>query len=320
MAAELVAVKYIWKDGQLIDWEDAKVHVLSVAVQFGSSVFEGIRAYPTERGPAVFRLTEHLRRLHDSCKIYRMDLPWSIEDLTRATAQLIAANELASCYIRPMVLRGYGTAGLNPVGTSIESYIAVYPWGTYLGEGALEQGVDVCVSNWFRPHPNTFPAMAKAAGHYNSSQLIKADAVTKGFAEGIALAPDGTVSEGSGQNLFLVRDGELVTPPVNGTLLSGITRASVMAIAEDVGIRVRERTIPREALYVADEVFFTGTAAELTPVRSIDHITIGTGRAGDVTKLLQRRFMDIAHGRVPDSFGWLTYVHDVLDRATVPVS
>lgn len=319
MAAELIPVKYIWKEGKLIPWDDAKIHVLAVAVQFGSSVFEGIRAYKTERGPAVFRLTEHLRRLQDSCKIYRMELPWTLEDLTVATAQTIAANELEACYIRPMVIRGYGTAGMNPVGVAIESYICVYPWGTYLGEGALENGVDACVSSWWRPHPNTVPTMAKAAGHYNANQLIKADAVLKGFAEGIALSPDGTVSEGSGQNVFLVRGGELYTPMIDGTLLHGITRASIIQIAQEMGIKVHERPIPREALYTADEVFFTGTAAELTPVRSIDHITIGTGKAGEITKVLQKRFMDILHNRVPDTFGWLTFVQDVIKKAPVNV-
>jgi len=317
MAAELVEVPYIWKDGELIAWPDARIHVLSVAVQFGSSVFEGIRAYATPRGAAVFRLPEHLRRLHDSCKIYRMDLRWSVADLTRAIATTISANQLDSCYIRPMVLRGYGTAGLNPLGTALETYIAVYPWGTYLGESALEQGVDACVSNWFRPHPNTFPAMAKAAGHYNGSQLIKADAVLKGFAEGIALSPSGLVSEGSGQNVFLVRAGELYTPALDGTLLHGITRASIMALAQDVGIPVHEQDIPRESLYTADEVFFTGTAAEVTPVRSIDHITIGSGRMGEITGLLQKRFLDIVHGKLPDHFGWLTHVQDVLQEAEV---
>ncbi|NJD11081.1 MAG: branched-chain amino acid transaminase [Gemmatimonadetes bacterium] len=319
MAAELIEVPYIWKEGELIPWHDAQIHVLSVAVQFGSSVFEGIRAYATPRGPAVFRLPEHLRRLQDSCRIYRMELKYSADELTRGVARLIAANQLEACYIRPMVLRGYGTAGLNPVGTSVETYIAVYPWGTYLGEGALEQGGDACVSTWFRPHPNTFPAMAKSAGHYNCSQLIKADAVLKGFAEGIALSPGGLVSEGSGQNVFLVRGGELYTPALDGSLLHGITRASVIALARDIGIRVHETQIPRETLYVADEVFFTGTAAELTPVRSIDNITIGCGRAGEITRVLQKRLLDIMHGRTPDVFGWLTYVADVLVRDTVPV-
>jgi len=318
MAAELSEVPYIWKEGKLIPWRDAQIHVLSVAVQFGSSVFEGIRAYSTPRGPAVFRLAEHLRRLQDSCKIYRMDPRWSAAELTGAVAETIAANQLESCYIRPMVLRGYGTAGLNPVGTAVETYIAVYPWGTYLGDGALDQGVDACISTWFRPHPNTFPAMAKAAGHYNCSQLIKADAVLKGFAEGIALSPSGLVSEGSGQNVFLVRGGELHTPALDGSLLHGITRASVIALAQDLGIEVHERQIPREALYTADEVFFTGTAAEVTPVRSIDHITIGSGRIGEVTAVLQRRFLDIVHGRVPDHFRWLTYVEDVLQKARIP--
>jgi branched-chain amino acid aminotransferase len=306
--ASLIEAKFIWRDGHVIDWHDARVHILSLAVQFGSSVFEGIRCYPTDDGPAIFRLPEHLRRLQDSCRVYRFDIPWSPEALTDAIRDLITRNDLDSCYIRPMVLRGYGAAGLNPIGTTAETYIACWPWGTYLGDGALQAGVDACVSSWSRPAPNTYPALAKSAGHYNNSQLIKAEATVNGYAEGIALGPDGLLSEGSGQNVFLVRDGALVTPPLDGTMLNGITRDSVITIASDLGIPCHERAVPREALYTADELFFTGTAAEVTPIRSLDRIPIGNGAAGEITLRLQQRFLDVAHGRVEDTHGWLTPV------------
>lgn len=312
--------RWIWRDGEFIDWHDAKVHLLSLAVQFGSSIFEGVRCYATPRGPAVFRWPEHLRRLYDSCHIYRMRPRWTPDQLTAATAELIARNYLDACYIRPMVVRGYGDAGMLPVESPVETYIACWHWGTYLGDGALENGVDVCVASWNRPAPNTFPALAKAAGHYNNAQLIKMEAAANGYAEAIALGPDGLVSEGSGQNVFIVKDGVLMTTPVDGTILSGITRDSILAIARTLGIPADARPIPRELLYAADEVFFTGTAAEVTPVRSIDRITIGGGRAGPVTLALQRRFLDIAHGRIPDEYGWLTYVADVRAAAGEPAA
>ena len=303
------AVDWIWKDGQLIRWQDAQVHILSLAVQFGSSIFEGIRCYETPDGPAIFRLGDHLRRLQDSCRIYRMELPYNAAQLEHACRTVIEANQLKACYVRPMVLRGYGPAGMLPVDCPIETYIAVWPWGAYLGAGALENGVDVCVSSWSRAAPNTYPALAKSAGHYNNAQLIKMDAVANGYVEAIALTPDGLVSEGSGQNLFLVRDGALITPPANGTLLMGITRHSILRIAQQLGIYVHEQPIPREMLYTADELFFTGTAAELTPIRSVDRIAIGTGTAGPITLMLQQRFMQVVHGEVaaPEA-GWLTYV------------
>jgi branched-chain amino acid aminotransferase len=310
----IVEGKWIWHDGEFIAWHDAKVHLLSLAVQFGSSVFEGIRCYETSRGPAIFRWHEHLRRLYDSAKIYRMEIPHTPDELTAVVAELIERNELSSCYIRPMILRGYGAAGMLPVGCPTESWIACWPWGTYLGEGALENGVDVCVSSWNRPEPNTFPSLAKAAGHYNNAQLIKMEAVANGYAEAIALGPDGVVSEGSGQNLFLVRDGTLYTPGVDGTILEGITRATILQIATDMGIRTQQKALPREMLYTADELFFTGTAAEVTPIRSVDHIDVGTGRAGEITLKLQRRFMDIVHGRTSDDHGWLTHVRDIRSR------
>jgi branched-chain amino acid aminotransferase len=308
--------RYIWKDGALIGWHDARVHILSLAVQFGSSVFEGIRCYDTPAGPAVFRLPEHLRRLADSCRIYRFAVPWTPAQLTDAVVGLIRANELASCYVRPMVLRGYGTPGLNPIGAQAEWYIAAWPWGAYLGEEALSAGVDVCVSTWQRPAPNTYPALAKSAGHYNNSQLVKAEATLNGFAEAIVLSTNGLVSEGSGQNLFMVRDGVLVTPPVDGTLLAGITRDAVIRLAADLDIACREQTIPREALYTADELFFTGTASEVTPIRSVDRIAVGSGRAGEITLALQRRFLDIAHGRIDDAHGWLTPVPRAAQQAS----
>ncbi|HSK17568.1 MAG TPA: branched-chain amino acid transaminase [Longimicrobiales bacterium] len=305
--------EWIWRDGKVIQWRDANVHLLSLAVQFGSSVFEGVRCYDTPRGPAIFRWSEHLRRLYDSCRIYRMEPKWSAGELTAATADLIVRNGLDSCYIRPMVLRGYGDAGMLPGVSPVETFIACWPWGTYLGDGALENGVDVCVSTWQRPAPNTFPALAKAAGHYNNAQLIKMEAAENGYVEAIALAPNGLVSEGSGQNVFLVRDGVLRTTGVDGTILNGITRASIITLARDLGITVEQGAIPREMLYTADEAFFTGTAAEVTPIRSVDRITVGAGKAGPVTRALQQKFLDIVHGRVPDEHGWLTYVADAAD-------
>ncbi len=304
----IVQAGWIWKDGEFIAWADARVHILSLAVQFGSSVFEGIRCYPTPSGPAIFRLHEHMRRLYDSCRIYRMDPGHPVEVIAAACGEIVTRNGLEECYIRPMVLRGYGAAGMNPIGSPVETYICCWPWGTYLGEGALEAGVDVCVSSWQRPEPNTFPSLAKGAGHYNNAQLIKMEAVANGYVEAIALGPGGLVSEGSGQNLFLVRDEQLITPPLDGTSLAGITRDSIVQIAGDLGIPVREQPVQREALYTADELFFTGTAAEVTPIRSVDRISVGPGRMGPVTRRLQKRFMQVVHGEVPERRDWLTPV------------
>jgi branched-chain amino acid aminotransferase len=300
--------KYIWKDGDFVAWWDAKVHILSTAVQFGSSVFEGIRSYATPQGPAIFRLPEHLRRLQDSCKIYRFDLPWTPAQLTDAVRELVRRNELTACYVRPMVLRGYGSPGLDPIGTTSETWIAAWTWGTYLGPHGMAEGVDVCVSSWQRARANTYPTLAKSAGHYNNGQLMKAEATTDGYAEAIALGPDGLVSEGTGMNLFIIRDGVLYTPPVDGSILQGITRDSVLTLAREMDITCREQAIPREMLYTADELFFTGTATEVAPIRSVDRIPIGKGKAGEVTLELQKRFLDIAEGRVEDRFGWLTLV------------
>lgn len=309
MASRITEAEWIWKDGEFIPWADARVHVLSLAVQFGSSVFEGIRCYRTANGgAAVFRLDDHIRRLIDSCRIYRIDPGRTQEHLARACCDTIARNGLDECYIRPMVLRGYGAAGMYPEGSPVETYICCFPWGTYLGEDALEAGVDVCVSSWQRPAPNTFPSLAKGAGHYNNAQLIKMEAVTNGYVEAIAVGPSGLVSEGSGQNVFLVRDGVVITPPIDGTSLAGITRNSVIHIAGDLGIPVEQKPVPREYLYAADEVFFAGTASEVTPVRSVDRIPVGAGAMGPVTRRIQQRFMEIVRAETEDTRGWLTHV------------
>ena len=308
--SQLAETQWIWRDGAFIPWADATIHVLSHSVQFGSSAFEGIRAYSTPRGPAIFRLREHLTRLMMSCKIYRMDVPYTIDQLVAASRELIVRNGVDSCYLRPMVVRGYGSAGMVPTGAPVEVYLPCWPWGTYLGAGALENGVDACISSWHRVEPNTIPAMAKIAGNYLSGQLIKMEALANGYAEGIALSPSGMVSEGSGQNVFLMSGGTMVTTPLDGTILGGITRDTIMTLAREAGIPVREAHIPREMLYMADEVFFTGTAAEITPVRSIDKITIGAGKPGPVSTLMQTQYLDMVHGRVDDPHGWLTYCRD----------
>ncbi len=300
--------KWIWRDGSFIPWADATVHVLSHSMQFGSAAFEGIRCYNTPKGPAIFRLREHLTRLVNSVKIYRIEIPYTVDQLVDASRELIARNEVDSCYLRPMVVRGYGAAGMVPFESPIEVYLPCWPWGTYLGDGALENGVDACVSTWNRMAPNTIPSLAKIAGNYLSGQLIKMEALTNGFDEAIALGPTGMVSEGSGQNVFAVIDGAIVTAPLDGTLLGGITRSSIIALAQRAGIPVREQSLPREMLYMADELFLTGTASELTPVRSVDRIKIGNGARGPVTARLQKEFLDIANGRAEDTFGWLTYV------------
>lgn len=306
----LTPTNWIWRDGEFIRWEDATLHVLSHSMQYGSAAFEGIRCYSTSRGPAIFRLDAHLQRLVNSCRIYRMDFAYSIEDLTVACCELVDRNGLDACYIRPMVLRGYGAASMIPFASPVQVYLPCWPWGAYLGEGALENGVDACVSSWQRVSPNTIPAIAKVAGNYLSSQLIKMEALANGFQEAIALGTDGMLSEGSGQNVFVVSGNTLCTPTINGTLLAGITRDSILSIAGDLGIPVREQPIPREMLYSADEVFLSGTASEVTPVRSVDKITIGRGRRGPITEQVQRRFLDVVNGRADDTHGWLTHVRD----------
>src|SRR6202158_2424652 len=278
----------IWHNGKLIPWEDAQIHVLSHVVSYGSSVFEGIRCYDTKQGPAAFRLREHMRRLLNSGHIYRMECPYSLDELCAAAAEVVRESHLSSCYIRPIVLRGYGEIGVNPLQNPSEVYIACWEWGAYLGTEALEQGVDVCVSSWARMAANTLPAMSKAGANYMNSQLIRMEAIANGYAEGIALDTAGYVSEGSGENIFVVRDGKIHTPPLGASVLPGITRDSVLLLARELGIPLVETIIPRELLYIADEVFFSGTAAEITPIRSIDHIPIGKGRRGPLAEKLQK--------------------------------
>jgi len=295
----------IWRNGQLIPWEQANIHVMSHVVHYGSSVFEGIRCYAQPTGAAVFRLPEHMQRLIDSAKIYRMTLPYSLDELCAAVVDVIENNGVAPCYIRPIALRGYGEIGVNPVGSPIDVFIANFPWGKYVaGHG----GADVCISSWNRLAPNTMPALAKAGANYMNSQLIRMEADINGYAEGIALDVNGLVSEGSGENVFVVRNGVLYTPPLSNSALSGITRDSVLTIARHLGLPVVEQSMPRELLYIADEVFFTGTAAEVSPIRSIDRIVIGDGSTGAITKQIADEFFGIANGLRPDRFGWLTPV------------
>ena len=304
----LTPTEKIWHNGRFVAWDDAKIHVLSHVVSYGTSVFEGIRCYETLSGPAIFRLREHIRRMLDSAKIYRMEIPFSADVLEDAMTELVRVNKMDSCYIRPIALRGYGEMGVYSLKNPVEMFIACWSWGKYLGEEALSSGVDVCVSSWNRLAPNTLPALAKAGANYMNSQLIKMEAVANGYAEGIALDVAGYVSEGSGENIYVVRDGRILTPPLGASVLPGITRASVIQLAEDLGIPLVETIIPREMLYIADEVFFSGTAAEITPIRSIDKIVVGKGRRGPVAEKLQKEFFAIIEGAKPDRHGWLTPV------------
>jgi len=313
----LKATEKIWHNGQLIRWDEAKIHVLSHVVSYGSSVFEGLRCYETANGPAIFRAPEHARRLLDSGRIYRMDIPYSIQQLTQAMVETIRANQLRSCYVRPIAIRGYGDVGVLPFSNPIETYIAVWEWGKYLGEEAVAQGVDVCISSWTRIAPNTLPALAKAGANYMNSQLIRMEAAKNGYAEGIALDNNGFVSEGSGENIFVIRDGKVHTPPVGASVLPGITRDSIITLVRQLGIPLVETIIPREMLYIADEVFFCGTAAEVTPIRSVDRIQIGEGRRGPITERIQQRFFDIVQGKAKDEFGWLTPVAGVTEPQPV---
>jgi len=304
------ATQFIWFNGKLVPWEKATVHVLSHALHYGSSVFEGVRAYETPKGVAVFRLRDHTRRLYDSARIYRITIPFTPEQMNDACREVISANELKKgAYIRPVAFRGYGEIGVTPkIDPPTEVAVAAWEWGKYLGHESEEQGVDVCVSSWQRVAPNTIPALAKAAGNYLSSQLIGAEARRLGFAEGIGLAPDGTVSEGAGENLFLVKDGVLLTPALAHSVLGGITRDTVSRLARERGIEVRECAIPRELLYIADEVFMTGTAAEITPIRSVDRLPVGAGKRGPITETLQNAFFGLFSGKTADKWGWLDYV------------
>jgi branched-chain amino acid aminotransferase len=299
----------IWHNGRMIAWNDAKIHVLAHVTSYGSSWFEGIRCYATESGPAIFRLREHVRRLHDSAKIYRVELPYSQDELCAAMLDVVSVNKLKSCYLRPLVIRGYGNMGVMPTKDNpIETFIAAWEWGKYLGEEAIASGVDVCVSSWARLAPNTLPALAKAGGNYMNSQLIRMEAEANGYSEGIALDAAGYVSEGSGENIFVIRDGKMLTPPLGASVLPGITRDTVVTLAKSLGIEIVEGLIPREALYIADEIFFCGTAVEITPVRSVDRITVGKGKSGPITESLQKEFFGIVEGKSPDKFNWLTPV------------
>jgi branched-chain amino acid aminotransferase len=298
----------VWMNGKIVDWANANIHIATHVIHYGSAVFEGARCYKTPKGSAFFRLDAHMRRLYDSARIYRMDYGLDRDALTQAVVETVQANGLEACYIRPIVYRGYHALGVNPLPCPVDAAILVWDWGTYLGPGALEQGVDVRVSSWTRSAPNTFPSMAKSVANYANSSLIKMEAVIDGYSEGIALDPEGHVSEGSGQNLFVVRDEILYTPPFGASVLPGITRDSVMTLAQDLGFQVREMDIPREMLYVADEVFFVGTAAEVTPIRSIDKIQVGAGRRGPVTAAVQQAYFDYINGVIPDRHGWLQYV------------
>jgi len=298
----------VWMNGKLVAWKDATIHLASHVIHYGSSIFEGLRAYDTPRGTVLFRLQDHIRRLYNSCKIYRMEIPFTQDEFNRAVIETVRANGLRSCYVRPLVYRGYNSLGVNPFPNPVDCAVLVWEWGKYLGPEAMENGVDVCVSSWWRIAPNTFPALAKAGANYMNSQLIKMEAVLDGYEEGIALNIRGHISEGSGENIFLVKDGTVLTPPLSSSILPGITRDSVMKLLHAMGVRCVEETIPRELLYIADEVFFTGSAAEVTPIRSIDKIVVGNGKRGPVTEKVQKAFFDVIDGKREDVHHWLTLV------------
>jgi branched-chain amino acid aminotransferase len=307
-------VSEVWRNGEFIKWTDARVHVMSHVLHYGSSVFEGIRCYATNRGPAIFRLREHMQRLLNSAKIYRMDIDLTLDQLSEAAIELVLRGGLEQCYLRPIIFRSldeeHPAFGVNPFPNPLDCYIGAWDWGKYLGEEAIEQGVDVCVSTWNRLTPNSMPAMAKSGANYMNSQLIKMEALLNGYAEGIALDDRGYVSEGSGENIFLVYGGQVVTPPLSSSILPGITRDSVIQICRELGIPVAESGIQRAALYVANELFFTGTAAEVTPIRSVDRITVGTGRRGEITARIQQTFFEITSGNRPAPGPWLTFVKE----------
>ncbi|HYX54090.1 MAG TPA: branched-chain amino acid transaminase [Candidatus Limnocylindrales bacterium] len=302
------ATEKIWHNGKFIRWEDATMHVMSHVINYGSSVFEGIRCYSQPEGPAIFRLREHMQRLLDSAKIYRIETPFSLDQLCEAACDLVATNGVWPCYVRPIVMRGYGEAGVNPFNSPTEVYMTNYPWGKYLGKGDVSEGVEACVSSWSRIAPNTMPAMSKAGANYMNSQLIKMEAIVNGYVEGIALDVNGYVSEASGANIFIVRRGKLMTPPLGNSVLPGITRDAILTLAQDIGVEVIEQMIPREMLYISDEVFFCGTASEITPISTIDKIKVGTGITGPVTLALQREFFGIVNGKSKDRHGWFTPV------------
>jgi branched-chain amino acid aminotransferase len=307
--ASTETARKIWHNGKMIDWDDANIHIMSHVIHYASALFEGIRCYSTKQGPAVFRLREHIIRLRDSCHIYRMETGYSVDQLIDACLEIVRINQFKECYLRPLVFRGYGSFGVNPLPNPVEVYIASWVWGKYLGTESIEDGVDVCVASWARMHGNTLPATAKAAANYMNSQLIKMEAMTNGFAEGIALDTNGNVSEGSGENLFVIRDSKIYTPPLSSAILSGITRDSVIQIARNIGYEVIEQVIPRSSLYIADEAFFTGTATEIAPIRSIDRIQVGAGKRGPITAALQKEFFAITSGEKEAPGEWLAFVN-----------
>jgi len=298
----------IWYDGKFIDWNDATCHVMSHALHYGSAIFEGLRCYDTPKGSVIFRLKDHIRRLYDTAKIYRIDIPFSKDELFAATVELIRLNKLKSAYIRPLVFRGYGGLGVNPVGCPIHVVIGVLNWGKYLGEEALTKGVDVCVSSWNRPAPNGVPALAKAGSNYMNSQLIRFEANLNGYIEGIGLDSNGHVSEGSGENIFVIRDQVIYTPSLGCSILAGLTRDCVIKIIKELGYELQITAIPREMMYIADELFFTGSAAEISPIRSVDKISIGSGSRGPITERLQALYFDVVAGRSKAHEHWLTYI------------
>lgn len=304
-----IRAQKIWHNGNFIDWDDATLHVMSHVVHYGTSWFEGIRCYKTQRGPEIFRLREHVSRLFHSAKIYRTEIPFSVDELCDAVCETIRLNGFDACYIRPIVFRSMGTIGVDPLSAAVETYVIVWEWGAYLGAESLEKGVEVITSSWRRAAPDTFPTMAKAGGNYLNSVLIKMEAVTQGYAEGIALDVNGYVSEGSGENLFVVHEGRILTSPAASAILPGITRNTVITFLKERGHEVVEQFIPRELLYLADEVFMTGTAAEITPVRRIDGIQVGEGSRGPVTARVQKDFFAYVRGEVDDRHGWMTPLH-----------
>lgn len=305
----MIRASKAWRNGKLIDWDDAGIHVMAHALHYGTSVFEGIRCYKTTRGSEIFRLREHVERLFNSGKIYRFEIPFSVEEFCNAIIETIQANQLKHCYIRPIVFRGVGVIGVNPLPNPLECFILTWEWGKYLGDEAIEKGVDVCISSWTRAAPNTFPTMAKAGGNYLNSVLVKMEAITNGFTEGIALDTQGFISEGSGENLFLVYQGKIWTPQISNAILPGITRNSVITLAGEMGYEIVEQPIPREMLYTADEIFLTGTAAEITPIKTVDRIPVGPGSRGPITEELQTAFFNYVEGRVDDRYNWMSKVY-----------
>ncbi|MCH8871727.1 branched-chain amino acid transaminase [candidate division KSB1 bacterium] len=307
--SEFIEDGKLWFNGKMVEWQDAKIHVMSHVIHYGSSVFEGFRCYNTVNGPALFRLKDHIRRLFDSAKIYRIPMPFSKDVIEQACIDVVKVNNLQEAYMRPVVFRGYGSLGVDPKDTPTEVAVAALTWGKYLGDEGINVGVDVRVSSWNRARPNTFPAMAKCGANYMNSQLINLEAKADGYIEGIGLDSNGYVSEGSGENIFVIRDNRIYTPPLSSSILPGITRDCVIKLAEDFGYKVEEITIPREFLYIADEVFFTGSAAEVSPIKSIDRIPIGEGRRGPITEKIQKRFFGILTGEFEDKYSWLTPVN-----------